>query len=144
MRFLSKVAQMKLLAPLGVIFMAWCIPHTQAIASEGTNQLVDGCRLLISITSGASDSSLSTNAALWMGKCSGILEVAVDLGPRLTERLRYCPPGEATYQQAAKVFVRFVDAHPERLHEIPLILALDSLRAAWPCQNQNKPPPKSN
>lgn len=136
---------MKLNAPLGVMFMACSMLPTQATAtSEDTNQLVDGCRLLISITSGVSDSGLSTNAALWMGKCSGMLEVAVDLGPRLTERLRYCPPGAATYQQAAKVYVKFVDAHPERLHELPLILALDSLKAAWPCQNQNRPLPKSN
>ena len=44
-----------------------------------------------------------------------------------------CRPSGASPQQMAKVVVRFMEQHPERLHESFLALAATALFSAFPC-----------
>lgn len=45
----------------------------------------------------------------------------------------YCVPQKATLTQIIRVFVRFMAAHSEILHEQPGLLALRALSESWPC-----------
>jgi hypothetical protein len=45
-----------------------------------------------------------------------------------------CPPAGATSGQAVRVVVKYIDDRPERLHEKFYTLALEALRAAFPCK----------
>ena len=105
-----------------------CLP-AYAEKFETGNDVIDGCRRAASLSYGT-----TTAEALWAGKCTGVIQTLVGIGSHLSARARFCVPGEVTFQQAAKVFVKFLDSHPERLHELSTILAIDSLRATWPCK----------
>ena len=48
-----------------------------------------------------------------------------------------CPPrkgGKISLGQVARVVVQYVDNNPARMHEDFKKLALEAMRAAWPCQ----------
>jgi hypothetical protein len=44
-----------------------------------------------------------------------------------------CGPPNATTNQIIRVVVQYIDARPARMHEDFRKLALEALRAAWPC-----------
>jgi hypothetical protein len=44
------------------------------------------------------------------------------------------PPSGSTYGQSVRVVVTYIDARPARMHEHFGVLALEALRAAWPCK----------
>jgi hypothetical protein len=46
-----------------------------------------------------------------------------------------CMPDGVTTGQAIRVYVRFLEQNPARLHEDFRTLAMESFRAAWPCKN---------
>jgi Rap1a immunity proteins len=45
-----------------------------------------------------------------------------------------CFPNEATVEQLTRVVVQYIEARPARMHENFKILALEAMRAAWPCK----------
>jgi len=45
-----------------------------------------------------------------------------------------CSPAEVTNDQLVRVIVQYVDARPARMHENFVKLALEAVKAAWPCQ----------
>ncbi|MEJ6846716.1 Rap1a/Tai family immunity protein [Sinorhizobium fredii] len=47
--------------------------------------------------------------------------------------LYFCPPEESTRLQFIRVFVKYVDEHPERSHEEWTTIGLNALQAAFPC-----------
>jgi hypothetical protein len=44
-----------------------------------------------------------------------------------------CAPLSATKQQGTRVVVAYIQARPARMHESFLKLALEAMKAAWPC-----------
>jgi hypothetical protein len=45
-----------------------------------------------------------------------------------------CIPPEATKSQTVRVVLQYIDARPSRMHEDFTTLALEALKAAWPCK----------
>ena len=72
------------------------------------------------------------------GRCEGQIEmlyILALLGPRyLGEASRFCPPDGASVDQVKRVVIKYIEERPERLHEPFFVLALESLRKAWPCR----------
>ena len=64
------------------------------------------------------------------GICMGSIEGV------LYGRSEVCPPKEVTGGQLARVVVQYIDARPARMHEDFRKLALEAVKAAWPCQRQ--------
>ncbi len=62
------------------------------------------------------------------GFCAGAVRTIIETDERV------CPPGTATNGQAIRVVVQYIDARPARQHESFAFLAMDALRAAWPCR----------
>jgi hypothetical protein len=58
------------------------------------------------------------------GMVTGIFEVAIGA----------CAPRNVTTGQAVRVVVKYIDDRPERLNESFSMLAVEALRAAWPCK----------
>jgi hypothetical protein len=50
----------------------------------------------------------------------------------------FCVPNGVTNDQARKVFLKFMEDHPEQLHENGANLAVISLMKAFPCSNSNE------
>lgn len=46
----------------------------------------------------------------------------------------FCIPGTVTNDQIVKIFVKYLDDHPEKLHEPAVLLLLTSLHQAFPCK----------
>ncbi len=61
------------------------------------------------------------------GFCVGIVE-----GVLFTPDI--CVPGEATQGQVVRVVGHYIDARPARQHEPFPTLAIEALKAAWPCR----------
>jgi hypothetical protein len=104
---------------------AWADP----ISFSG-NEVLESCRRYAMFKQ-----PISTDDALFMGDCAGMTRTLGTIGSHLPPKIRFCMPGAVTFQQAGKVFVAFLDAHPERLQELSTVLAIDAFKAAWPCKS---------
>jgi Rap1a immunity proteins len=67
---------------------------------------------------------------LLQGACAGVIEGMVFLGKYQCVDV----PDEVTIAQAVRVVVAYIDARPARMHEPFKKLAIEALRAAWPCK----------
>lgn len=67
------------------------------------------------------------------GWCLGFLEGLDDMGAASGARF-YCLPDNASFGQQARVVVKYLNDHPEKLHEIDVALAIAALREAFPCE----------
>jgi Rap1a immunity proteins len=103
--------------------------HVRAAdVSFSGNAVLESCRRLAMLKA-----PISTEDAFLMGECGGMTRTLVAIEDQLSPNARFCLPEAVTFQQANKVFVAFLDAHPERLHELSTVLAMNAFRAAWPC-----------
>jgi hypothetical protein len=106
-----------------VIIAAIILNNWAAFASEdmsSANVTMRGCREVIAD---------SGKDYFLQGVCSGIVVGLPFASPDI------CAPSEGTPEQAIRVVVKYIDDRPARLNEKFLPLALEALRAAWPCKN---------
>ena len=109
------------------------VPFTaRAEVNQTGAQIQPFCRMVV-------DANIRMNLqdASFMGSCSGMIGTLMVLGSYLPSNMRSCPPGQGNVLQGTKVFLKFLNEHPERLHEQAIILAIDSFRQAWPCPNSH-------
>jgi Rap1a immunity proteins len=64
------------------------------------------------------------------GSCMGIIETLRFTG----SMLELCIPNAVTNGQMVRVVVKYIDDRPARMHENFKALAIEALRAAWPCE----------
>jgi hypothetical protein len=111
-----------------------CAAMTLTITGAGAADGIDGacanarlptCKAL------ASDKPQIANAALL-----GMLDTLAFTSSYWDDRPWLCSdfPKGVTTQQAARVVVRYVENHPERLHEPLIWLAMRAMHDAWPCK----------
>lgn len=87
------------------------------------NIIMPGCRYLLQPETSPSDKMVYLIAA----KCNGLVE-GIAFAAVCT------PDGAVTIDQTIRVVVKYIDGRPERQHEDFKALALEALRAAWPCK----------
>lgn len=98
-------------------------------AGDGTgNDNLEFCRKFA-----AGATTTSQKEAYYIGDCAGTISTLVSVGRLLETQRRFCLPATVTDRQAMNVVVAFMDAHPQRLHEPTVVLAIDAMRASWPC-----------
>jgi Rap1a immunity proteins len=66
--------------------------------------------------------------------CAGQLRALAYVSHILPSDLRSCVPDGLPNGQLAIVAVRFLETHPQRMHEDFMALALQAYREAWPCK----------
>jgi hypothetical protein len=71
----------------------------------------------------------STHDMFSTGWCAGTVNTLKYMGGG-----NHCSPSAVTLRQAVLVVVRYIDARPERMHENFKELALEAMKAAWPCR----------
>lgn len=67
------------------------------------------------------------------GVCAGSVAAQLFLAHGLNQGLKSCPPDEATVDQAARVVVAYMEAHPEKLHHPLQAIIVLAYMKAWPC-----------
>ena len=61
------------------------------------------------------------------GLCLGIIMGVTDISKSI------CIPNEKNYVEILKVFLKYLDKHPEHLHKRLSYLVQDALTIEWPC-----------
>jgi hypothetical protein len=92
------------------------------------NNLINACR---ESTTGSTKTS-----AFEQGICLGTVAGLMGVGRHLKPELSFCPPPNASFAQATRVLVKYMDANPEQLHKTLNVLIVNALQEAWPCPSQ--------
>jgi hypothetical protein len=108
------------LALRGLVLVAALMlsPQGEALAEQNpysAKYVMPGCRDYISLNS------------FKQGWCGGLIT-------GLAQIYRRCMPPELTQRQLARGIVQYIDARPARMQEDFRNLAVEAMRAAWPCK----------
>jgi hypothetical protein len=138
---------MELLEGLAVKKIVWCLWLVLAMPSmalsetrdDSANFMMHGCRDALS-----SDAKKIAYAPA--GMCIGAVAAIVFKGNVECTGFQkgyipspgwgVDPPHGFTVEQAMRIVVKYIDARPERMHEMFFILADEALSEAWPCNHQ--------
>ena len=67
------------------------------------------------------------------GYCLGTMIAVLNLGPELSEDLRFCPPAKRVIVGIG-VMAGYLRAHPDRKNELYLPLMVEAFQHEWPCK----------
>lgn len=131
---------MKKILLLGLFLSAWVqVPITKAenYFKDG-NGLISDCRLVIR----SDQETLPSRETIVASSCLGYVEGILDMAG-LTKDWRWVPkertvclPAGVTANQAARVFVKYGDNHPEKLHLDAPDVVYDAMLEAFPCASK--------
>jgi hypothetical protein len=110
------------------LLLAFFLAGFQSIRAQTTttgNKLREQCAAAIR-------HEMSIDAGLCIGFINGYQQVAVMLPPSANVKLA-CWPDGATPDQIAKIVVKYLDAHPEKLHLPATQLIYDATYEVFPC-----------
>ena len=110
-------------------------------AQAGTTaaDLAKNCRLSIAYTENV-PADLSDTAKIRAGQCLGMMEAIEDMNAWFRvngakNSARMCKPATVTkLTDLAKVFIKYVEEHPEEQDKSGAIVAQHALRVAFPCK----------
>ena len=113
------------LMALGV---SWALGMPECVKAQEVSSaawVMDGCRAAAGLH-GAPSIDLEFKAGFCHGMVRAVAEIAAaaDLA---------CFPDGSLHGQTLQVVVQYVEAHPERMQDSFTALALEALRAIWPC-----------
>jgi hypothetical protein len=122
---------MKNLYPL-TFLLALLLPPS--VTQANGNELLSQCSSALKL--GQNDPNIDiAGAGFCMGFVIGIkdtLRLAYEASP--DSIIKTCIPREVTGFQAIRVVTKFLENHPEKLHEDEYILSVTALREAFPCE----------
>ena len=96
-----------------------------ALDADTADAIMPACRMVL----GMAPNGLTTKFTVQdSGICIGLVEGLS------YQRQGICYAPGVTVSQSIRVVVKYIDDRPERLQEDFKILALEALRAAWPCK----------
>lgn len=110
--------------------------------------IICGALMAVGVTAAGAAEVDRDSANYWLPHCKAAIEQRDSLAPGicigaisgLAFVLRaipaYCAdvPYAATYDQIARVVIRYIEEHPQRMHKPFLNLAVEALHDAWPCR----------
>lgn len=115
-------------------FMLLFILNTQVYADN--NMLISGCELFIDVASQRDLDGHNTVSAFMAGTCAGIMRGYLGstyIYNRKYLAAPYCLPEQVSPPQLAKVFLKYVNSHPEKLHLSESTIIAASFSEAFPC-----------
>lgn len=134
---------MKKLILVLLVSACWAQTNTTPSRRDG-NQLLQDCGSLIRHADADFRSATDTYGAHWcLGYIDGFLEgfdaFALAHGKTYEEyetlrSIYVCFPSASTIGQDARVLVKWLNDHPERLHEDANLLTFTAFQSAYPCQ----------
>ena len=129
MRRIASVIPLVLLIGAGLIGL-------KSAQAESALEMASLCRPV-------AKSKMDADSIVWMprtyesGMCWGAfaaIQTAFNIGDEGQLYLRVCLPENSTRLQLIRVFLRYVDEHPESEHEDFVIIGILAFREAFPCQ----------
>jgi hypothetical protein len=102
---------------------------TVAEAAEGESNSANS---LLPLCKGFLDATKRVNPSD-AGYCAGLVDGLASLGRRVTVPC-WNPPAKSTVGERVRVVVRYIEAHPQKAHELFVDLAIEALHEEWPCK----------
>ena|SRR5437870_246669 len=102
---------------------------------HSANELVTECTIAVALNTATS----ANDGPRWFqgGFCFGFITGFADANSLLASSL-FCPPPGVTVGQMAKVFLKYMDEHPEDLHRYASPMLATALRKAFSCPGSEK------
>lgn len=91
---------------------------------NSANYIMPGCRALLE-----PDTPKDMNTKFLSSQCRAIIRGLIYASPS-----SICPPQSEEAREDVRIVVKYIDDQPARLHEQFFVLALEALRAVWPCK----------
>ena len=119
----------------GVLLAAAAL-STPAIAQADIltgNGLFRGCSAALQMPD-----RISQDDQVYGGACVGAVATIhlLTMGKGLPPRLTSCPPAGATREQMMRVTVRFMNEHPEEMHQTFPLIIIKAFQQAFPCHGR--------
>ena len=92
------------------------------------NARLPGCRGVI-----ANQATQDPNSLMSQGICAGEMIALIAASPFLQKEYAFCKPENTTVSQAIQIVLKATDTAPERNNTDFVVLAIDALARAWPC-----------
>jgi hypothetical protein len=106
------------------LFIALASGHSaSAQIYRSGSDLLEGCRDLVA--------NRETAPGVY---CLATVIATRNLAQYLMESMRSCPPTETTNGQVVRLVTKYMEDHPERLHEPHQAVILLALRETYPCK----------
>jgi hypothetical protein len=119
---------------LAIAGLAITLGCTSANAASA-NEVLPACKLYLSVVDRHGTASQSEISHLMdAGEYLGAIYALLTVSHTLAEPLKFCPPVEFDAEQGVRVVVAYIEKRPERAGEDFTTLALEALRAKWPCR----------
>jgi hypothetical protein len=129
-----KTAKLLTLAKLFILILLCLSTCGTASAGPTGAEVLDKCKNLV-----------DKGSVFEGGYCAGFMDGVIDtarawensdeeLKRKHEPWVRFCLPKEVTNGQIARVFVKFLEDHPEKLHFPANLLFIEALRTAFPCK----------
>jgi len=123
----------KSLAFAALTGVAFAAPASGQDAVFTANSQMPGCRSALTAIERSTKPDLV--GALGAGQCIGAINTLLMLAAadQFSPPYRLCFAEGVSTPQIVRVVVRYIDARPERQHQSFTLLAMEAVRAAWPC-----------
>jgi hypothetical protein len=122
------------------ILLLWCVVFRCPAFGESAAEMASACK-------GVADAKLADgvvtfeNNSFETGVCWGAFAALHAITGWVTPEQRPmlpcgCVPNESTRTQIVMIFLNYLDKHPEERHEDFVIVAMKSLKIAFPCRRK--------
>ena len=117
-----------------IIMFALFIGLTTSVRSEISdgNSILKDCNAVISSIDSGKDNIYSGLHCL--GLMQGIISLNMHYQIKNKDELLFCSPDSITPLQTARIVSKFLNDHPEKLHEFGPYLAIEALIKVYPCK----------
>jgi hypothetical protein len=106
-----------------------------SVQAATANEVLPACKLYLSgVDKHGAVGQSEVPHLMDAGECLGAIYALLTVSHTLTEPLKFCPPAEFEAEQGMRVVVAYIENRPERARQDFTMLALEALRAKWPCQ----------
>jgi Rap1a immunity proteins len=107
------------------LLLTWAclMPASAAEGGGKASQIMPGCREAL---------ANGQHNPILQGFCFGLVSGLTEEVPGI------CAPDGSKVSQGVRIVVQYVDSHPERMDDSFAKLAVEALKAAWPCHSGQK------
>lgn len=126
--FRSKLSWSGIELIVALMLAGLVVPARSENAAWTGNAMLGPCK-------NAAERPSKTNATDGLaGICTGAISTLLDLHEFFDGEFSFCPPNNATAEQATRVVVKYLELTPELLDRDLRLLAIVAMRTAWPCK----------
>ncbi len=124
------------------ILLSWALPAGAGAQTTAGADIISKCKLAVRDVDNDTSADKPLIKSFDVGFCFGFIDgansaqqvwAASDKTNHRNHAMSYCFPDSVTNGQMLRVFVKYLDDHPQDLHEPAALLYIEAMRKAFPC-----------